>query len=242
MMETNNDNEVVIRERIYIPVHMIDTKFVKSNYTTRLYEDKQCLRCEHRPSKHSYLCDECPAYLGKVMLYEPKIVNGVSYLGIPVGDKRNLERKTGLLLSETKFRDRRTLAPFRHKIEFLAKLRDYQTPVVEQFLKHKYGLLEAPPRTGKTLMALYICLQLGQRVLMLANQHEFLTQFIDHIQGNEKEEIPKCTNLPELQASTGKKLYGFPKTDEDFQTMEIITLTYQQFLSEKNGQYRFNRK
>lgn len=239
-MKTNKD-AVIIRERVYIPTHLVDTKFVKNNYVTRMYEDRACARCEHFAERHSYLCEECPAYLGKVVLHAPKMVNGISYLGIPVGDKRNFERKTGLLIKETTFVDRRIKAPFDYKIKFLAALRDYQTPVVEQFLAKKYGLLEAPPRTGKTLMSLYICLKLGQRTLMLANQHEFLTQFIDHIQGNEAEEIPKCTDLPELQIKTGKKLYGFPKTDADFENFQFFTMTYQQFLSEQRGQDRFRK-
>lgn len=239
-MKTNK-NAVIIRERVYIPTHLVDTKFVKSNYVTRMYEDRACAKCAHFADRHSYLCDECPAYLGKVVLHAPKMVKGVSYIGIPVGDKLNFERKTGLLFSETEFIDRRVTAPFAFKIKFLASLRDYQTPVVEQFLAKKYGLLEAPPRTGKTLMALYICLKLGQRTLMLANQHEFLTQFIDHIQGNEAEEIPKCTNLPELQSKAGKKLYGFPKTDADFENFQFFTMTYQQFLSEQRGLDRFRK-
>jgi len=239
-MKTNK-NAVIIRERIYIPTHLIDTKWVKSNYVTLMYEDRTCAKCEHFADRHSYLCEECPAYLGKVVLHASKVVNGVSYLGIPVGDKHNFERKTGLLFKETTFVDRRVSAPFGHKIKFLATLRDYQVPVIEQFLAKKYGMLEAPPRTGKTLMSLYICLQLGQRTLMLANQHEFLTQFIDHIQGNEAEEIPKCTDLPDLQVKTGKKLYGFPKTDADFENFEFFTMTYNQFLSEQRGLDRFRK-
>ena len=232
---------VVIRERVYIPVNLVNKKEVKDNYTTHLYEDRSCKICEHYEDRHSYLCDTCPSFKGKVMLYKTVTRGGVAYIGIPTGDKKNFERKTGLLYKETTFKDIRVKAPFDYPIKFLATLRDYQTPVIEEFLVKKYGQLEAPPRTGKTLMALYICLQLGQKVIMLANQHEFLTQFIDHIQGNLKEEIPKCTNLPELEKKYKKKLYGFPKTDEDFENFQIFTCTYQQFLSETNGLNRFKK-
>ncbi len=238
---TKKRDTVLIRERIYIPIHLVNVPDLKEAYTTKRYDDNACRKCEYLPERHSYLCDECPSYRGEIRLYQGKTIKGRAYIGIPVGDKRNFERKTGLLFSEVKIKDMRTYAPFHYKIKFLATLRDYQSPVIKEFLEHKYGLLQAPPRTGKTLMSLYIGLMLGQRMLLLANQHEFVEQFIDHIHGNEKEGIPKCTNLPELERKYGKKLYGTPKTDEDFENFQFFAMTYQAFMSEKNGKNRFNK-
>ncbi len=232
---------VLIRERIYIPIHLVNVSDLKETYTTKRYEEQACKNCEYLPDRHSYLCDECPSYKGEIRLFNTKTIKGRGYIGIPVGDKRNFERKTGLLFSEVKIRDLRTYAPFTYKIKWLATLRDYQEPVIEDFLEHNYGLLEAPPRTGKTLMALYIGLMLGQRMLLLANQHEFVEQFLDHIRGNEKEGIPKCTNLPELEKKYGKKLFGTPKNDEDFENFQFFAMTYQAFMSEKNGKNRFKK-
>lgn len=232
---------IIIRERVYIPIHMVNTNDVKDAYTTKRYDKNACRKCENLPDRHSYLCDSCPAYLGEVRLFAKKTIKGRSYIGIPVGDKKHFERKTGLLFDECEFVDRRVYAPFHYKIKFLAELRDYQDSVITDFLKKKYGLLKAPPRTGKTLMSLYIGLQLGQRMLFLANQHEFVEQFIDHIHGNEAEGIPKCTNLPELEEKYGKKLYGTPKTDEDFENFQFFAMTYQAFISEKNGKNRFKK-
>lgn len=233
---------VIIRDKVWVPVKIVpNLRQLKDTYTTHLYEEPACRKCEYISERPSFHCEACEAYKGVVKLYGLKTVSGADCIGLPIGDKSNFERNTGVLFSEVKIVDRRTKAPFTVPIKFLAKLREYQTPVVEKFLKKKYGLIEAPPRTGKTLMMLYCCLEMGQRTVVLASQHEFLAQFLDHIQGNEAEGIPKCTNLPDLELKLKKKLYGVPKTDEDFENFQFFTLTYQQFISEKNGKDRLKR-
>lgn len=232
---------IVIRDRAYIPIKLLNTREVKDHYTTRMYEDKACIKCEHMPERHMYLCDTCENYKGTVKLYSMLQKNGVNYIGLPIGDKKNFKRVTGLDFSEMKIKDRRVRAPFTVKFKMLIDPRDYQAPVVAKFLTKKYGLIEAPPRTGKTFMMLYIAYKLGQRMVLLANQHEFLEQFLDHIRGNEAEGIPKCTNLPEREKKLGRKLFGFPKKDEDFENFQFFVMTYQQFLSEKKGKNRFKK-
>lgn len=237
----SDKNTIVIRERAYIPLKLVNANDVKDHYTTKMYEDKNCAKCEHMQDRHSYLCDTCENYKGTIKLFNTKSRGGVNYIGLPIGDKKNFERKTGLDFSKFKIKDRRVKAPFTVKFKQLIEPRDYQWPVIKAFLKKKYGLIKAPPRTGKTFMMLHIAIQLGQRAVLLANQHEYLTQFLDHIHGNEEEGIPKCTNLQEIEKKLGKKLYGFPKTDEDFENFQFFVMTYQQFLSEKNGKNRFKK-
>lgn len=241
MAKSSSSTAVIIRERVYIPLKLVNTNDVKEHYTRKMYEDKNCAKCEYMQDRHSYLCDTCESYKGTIKLYNLKTKKGVNYIGIPVGDKKNFERKTGLLRSEIKFKDMRTRSPFTVKFKQLIEPRDYQQVVIDEFLKKKYGLIKAPPRTGKTFMMLHIAIKLGQRAVLIANQHEYLTQFLDHIHGNEEEGIPKCTNLPEVEKKLGKKLYGFPKTDADFENFQFFVVTYQQFISEKNGKNRFKK-
>lgn len=235
------ENKIVVRERVYIPIETIDMEAVKTHYARRMYDQAACRKCEYKEDRHSYHCDNCEAYLGRVKLYNTKDVNGQMYVGLPTGDKAKMQEKIGFAFSDFKIVDRRTNAEFHYDIKLTIKLRDNQERAVRDFLKKKYGLLEAPPRTGKTLMSLAIGLALGQRFVVLANQHEFLEQFLDHIHGNEREGIPKCTNLPEIEKKAGKKLYGFPKKDEDFENFQIFVMTYQQYLSEKSGRDRFKK-
>lgn len=238
-------NTLVISDKIYTPISLIpNVDSVKEEYTKHFYIDANCRKCEYRIDKRGSqpgpMCESCESHTDVVKLWSRSSFDGCDYLALPLGDKRAYERKTGVLFSEVKIRDERVRAPFQYPIKFTGKLYDYQQTMVDAWLSKKYGLIEAPPRTGKTLTMLYICLQLGQRVLLLASQHEFLDQFLDHIHGNPKEGIPKCTNLPELEKKYKKKLYGYPKTDEDYENFQFMVSTPNQFYSKTNGDKRFN--
>lgn len=233
--------KIYIRDRIYVPSNSFpDLGEAKRAYSKEMYREAECNQCEYRDERLCAVCETCPNYLGVIKLYHPKTIKGIPHIGLPVGDKRSVERKTGILFDDYRVVDLRVAAPLQYKIKFTIDLREHQKKLAADFLKHKYGLLEAPPRTGKTVMMLYLGLKLGQRMLLLAHQHEYLQQFLWHIEGNEEEGIPKCTNLPEIQERVGKKLYGFPKTDQDFKTMQFMVMTYQQFISEVNGKRRFD--
>lgn len=234
--------KIIVRERIYLPLSEVpDPNEVKRQYTRHMFKDVNCAPCEYKVERPCSVCEACPNYNGVIKLFAVKEIGGQHYIGVPVGDKRNVEKKAGIEFSEFRVVDKRTKAPFDYKIKFIIKLRPHQIKLAEQFMDKQYGMLEAPPRTGKTVMMLYLGLQLGQRMVLLANQHEYLQQFIWHIEGNEEEGIPKCTNLPEIEAKVGKKLFGFPKTDEDFENMQFMVMTYQQFLSLKKGSKRFRQ-
>ena len=233
--------KIYIHDRVYIPSSSLaDLESVKQTYSKHIFQEASCKQCEYRDERICAVCESCPSYQARVVLYKAKTIGGIPCLGLPVGDKSSIERRTGILYSDYKMVDKRVDAPLEYKIKFIIDLREHQKKLAEDFLKRKYGLLEAPPRTGKTVMMLYLGLKLGQRMLLLAHQHEYLQQFLWHIEGNEEEGIPKCTNLPEIQERVGKKLYGFPKTAEDFKTMQFMVMTYQQFISEVNGKHRFN--
>lgn len=234
--------KIIIRDRVYIPVRSVyDIEELKQRYTKHLFKDAGCSTCEYKPDRPCATCESCANYHGTAVLFKMQHADNTNFIGLPVGDKRNIEKNAGIDFNEFQIVDRRRKAPFDYKIKFIAKLRPYQQKLVDDFLERKYGLIEAPPRTGKTLLLLYIGLMLGQRMILLAHQHEFLQQFIWHIEGNEEEGIPKCTNLPEIQERVGKKLYGFPKTDEDWETMQFMVCTYQQFASKENGNRRFKK-
>lgn len=235
-------SKIYIKDRVYVPLDaVLDMETVRAAYTKRMYKDNACRQCEYRQDRHGHMCDPCQHYKGMIKLYSHKTIRGREYIGLPVGDKKRIEYHCGLSFDDYTIRDKRFFAPFDHKVKFDLTLRDYQEKLRVDFMKHKYGLIEAPPRTGKTALALAIGVELGQKMLLLADQTEFLDQFLWHIEGNEEEGIPKCTNLPELELKHKKKLYGYAKTDEDFENFQIFVSTYQQFASEQRGRDRFRK-
>jgi len=199
-----------------------------AEFEKRMYNDKQCSRCEYLAERHCDVCDTCPAFLGHYRMWRRRRdKHGNRMIGLPLG-RRKLIREVA---PGTKFRDRRVRTAMRRKIKFTATLRPEQRQAVKTMAKKGYGLLEAPPRSGKTVMAIAVACALGYKTLILANQHEFIGQFLETIIGNPANGIPAFTNANAL-GGLGK-VVGLCKTEADFRKYDICLATYQTFLSEK---------
>lgn len=219
--------EIIVRERMFVPAEDLDERQVKKRYVHRFYDEAACRRCENRPERHNYLCNKCEFYQGKNVTYNEKMIDGELYFGLPMGDRDNIEQKFGIDFSDYDVEDLRTRAKRRFNVKMVGfKPYDYQEPAVAALKKAKYGILKAPPRSGKTPTMLYTGVtQFKYRIAIIADQREFLDQFVDHIR--------EYTNLPDLEQKHKQKLFGYGKTPEDFKNFEIIVCTYQTFLSDK---------
>lgn len=227
-----DEQTIIVRDKIYIPVDAIDVERAENAYTHFMYDDKACVRCENRSQRHNYVCDNCEAFKGAVTTCKRTVKNGIDYIGVPIGDRLKVEKKVGFDMDEFTIVDKRVRQKFDYNIKMIDfKLRDHQQEAEDAWYEIKHGLIVAPPRSGKTPTMLHIMIRGGYRSLLLANQHDFLQQFVEHIE--------EYTNLPRLQDKYGVKLYGFPKKIEDFDTLQIAVCTYQQFISEKNGKLRY---
>lgn len=230
-----DESTIVVRDKLYIPAETIDAEHVNNLYTHYMYEDSACARCPNRPMRHNFECDQCPSFKGAVATSNTVYKNGIEYVGLPLGDRKKFEKKAGFDLDEYNIIDKRVRKKFDYPIKMRKsfKLRPYQEEAVSDWWDHKHGLIIAPPRSGKTPTLLHLFIKIGYRAILLANQHEFLQQFVDHIE--------ELTNLPHLEKKTGKKLYGFPTKPEDFDTLQIAVCTYQQFTSAQSGEERYAR-
>ncbi len=220
--------DIIVRERLYVPADAIDIKTVKKRYRHRFYDEQQCRKCDNRVERHNYLCNKCPAFTNQTVNYNERTRNGILYYGLPLGDRENVEDAFNIDFDDFTIQDKRCRAKRRYPLKMVGfKPYDYQVPAIQDMKDSRYGILKAPPRSGKTPTMLYAGVKaFPYRMVMIADQREFLDQFIDHVE--------RFTNIQDLEERTGKKLYGYASTEEQFNDYEIAVCTYQTFLSD-NG-------
>ena len=233
-MDYDNDT-IILRDKIYIPTDNIDAEAAMQAYTHHMFQDKDCMRCPNRSERPNYECEQCASYKGSVSTGNTVYKNGIEYFGAPMGDRLKIQKRLGIDFDEFDTVDLRKKPKFDYPVRMRKdfKLREHQQEAEDAYFEYKHGLIVAPPRSGKTPTMLHICIELGLRTILLAKQHDFLQQFVDHIE--------EFTNLPKMQERLGIPLYGFPKKQEDFDTLQIAVCTYQQFIAGETGRKRFNR-
>jgi superfamily II DNA or RNA helicase len=122
--------------------------------------------------------------------------------------------------------DQRRCQPLRHKLKFTGELYPEQKRLVHEWLRYGYGIIQAPPRSGKTVMMTALMCRLRQRALMFAHLEDLCHQL--------EETIRKFTNVGELEDECGEKLIGVLDEWDDF--FPIATLsTYQCFAVSPKG-------
>ena len=98
--------------------------------------------------------------------------------------------------------------------------KEYQPDAVMAMSEREFGILESPPRSGKTLvMAATICMN-QQKTIVFAHQTDLLLQLLDTFE--------EFTNLSEIR-TPGNPIVGFAETWEDFETLDVVLCTKQTF-------------
>lgn len=221
-------DKIIVSDKMYVPSHHIPEKRVKKHYFRGFYSDFGCRGCDNRENRPSG-CQGCENFGGFYKLANRRVIGNTEYYGLPLGDRENIEEKMKIDFDDFKIVDKRCKQTFDYKIKIdLGEDRDwfdYQLKTIAKMIKARFGLFVLPPRSGKSLTGLNIGISLGFKMLIIADQYDFLNQFIG--------DIEESTNLPALQEKTGKKLYGFIKDKKDLKHIQIGIITYQSFLSSK---------
>ena len=217
-------NTAILDSRLWVPIKLVNRDVLKSKFEEKFFDEKQCSKCDYLPDRFCDVCAECPAYLDDVQLWRKR----GNRIGVPVGDRVALKQ---LLKEPVKIVDKRAKPRIKTPIKLVSKLYPYQTTTVAAIAKAGYGVLKAPPRSGKTLMAVALALELGLRTLILAAQSDWLDQFMN--------EWETHTNLRDVEKWEGRKLVGICKTPESMVGYDVVLATYQSFIS-KNGKLRLD--
>lgn len=221
---------IVITDRVYVPVKHVDEYELKARFLKSVYNEDKCSQCPYRPERHSEVCDTCPGFLGNFKLFNEKTVKGVDYYGMSIGNKKDIK---AVMRYEGKPEviDKRAKPKFKYKIKFTGKLHEYQEGPCNALLDKGYGILDAPPRSGKTVMLTQLFCKMGLKTLILASQYDYLTQFYETICGSDSQK--PLTNVRDIEEFEGKKICGIVEKMADFDKYDIALCTYQTFISKK---------
>lgn len=220
---------VVFADKAYIPVKQVDMNSVKKYFVKDVFKDSNCEKCEYFQERPCDVCNECPNYEGKTVMYKKVEVNDKTYVGVPLGAQSLLPK---LVKEGFKVRDVRTCPKIKYKIKFTGTPSDIQTTAVQKMIDAGYGILNAPARSGKTVMSSMMVCKLRYKTIIIADQIDFLNGFYETFCGSDTQEA--LTNIPDIEAVENVKIVGFANKLEDFKKYDICLATYQTFLSD-NG-------
>jgi len=224
----------VIKNKIYIPEEDIDEELLAHNYEIEIFKDVACLRCPYKEGRPNEYCEACEAYEGILRLWGKVTVKGHNYYTIPAGNLKRANRITGIDFSN--YADKRCKKPLDNDLQWRGQLRhgeivndvqsaDQET-IVKQWLEKRYGFVQAPPRTGKSVISTCIVTKLKTKTLIIAHQTELLENFM--------KSFKRDTNLLELQEKTGKEIVKILEDKKDLgkEDYDVLMFTYQKFIRE----------
>lgn len=188
--------------------------------SNRLYVPRAAIDPEHFNAFCYRLVDQHTKEPFSVSTYDERMTT----YAFPRGNIAKLQHLFGHL----RWCDRRVERPLTHRLEFTGQLNEEQEAVLSAWLSLRFGLIQAPPRWGKTVVMTALMCRLRQRTLMFAHIEDLCHQL--------EETIRRFTNVDELEQQAGRRLIGVLQEWDDF--FPIATLsTYQCFAVSPKGQH-----
>jgi superfamily II DNA or RNA helicase len=111
-------------------------------------------------------------------------------------------------------------APLKIKFPIGKTWKPYQPDAIGAMLNSNYGIMQAPPRSGKSLMMTADICTLRQKSIVFAHQTDLLLQLYDTFE--------EFTNLKELR-TPGNPIVGFCEDWDDFEKLDVVLCTKQTF-------------
>lgn len=218
---------------------------VDSVFTRRVYNESNCMRCNNFDERHNYLCDGCPNYLERIILWDVKRIKGIDYVSVPVGHRKFIEGTFNVDYDSVNTLDLRatpempTLLEFRYKLfkegdTFEGRPATDQVTLVNKWARAKGGFITAAPRSGKTVMATYIAVRVKLRTLVIAHESTLLDQF--------RRTFIDATDAPQQAKRLGLEIediiYQIPDNPkkmsvERIQQASVVLVNYQKFIFNK---------
>lgn len=158
IVKTDAKIEVVIKERLYIPMSVIARPEVfEKRYSKSMYSQENCKKCSFLPDRHSAYCDECPQFKGHYITFRKEIKNGINYYSIPRAELYKLS-EIGIhdytlidkTVSGAKLNSKLTLTRELYSFQEVCKNEVIKGDGRKNYIPH--GVIKAPPRSGKCVV------------------------------------------------------------------------------------------
>jgi len=229
--------------KLHIPADKVDERVVAKHYQKRLYKEDQCRKCPELPYRHGVACQECPAYLAHIKMWDKETIKGHEYISIPAGNLDLVESKLGI--KKHKIRDKREIHAVKCDLKFTGKLyrgevvdgetKEDQLALINKWKKFKTGLIKGRPRTGKSVIGTYAACDLEVNTIITAAQNEFLDRFEDELRDH--------TNCFKL-LKQGQRTYLRVHTLKDLKKAHkyrIVAVNYQKFIRNEKSRKRIQK-
>jgi len=202
-----------LKSRLYVPVNAVTEK--QLDKFTYYLEDPKCLKCKEKPDG----CVDCP--LSEAL--EFKTYNRCKgYYAFCRGNLGKIYKT----FHQLDIQDQTSAPSFSHELEFTSNLWENQQKTVADWMQYKYGMIKSAPRSGKTVMSVFLICALGVKTLVLTHQYDLLTQFLNTFH--------KHTNLEALRRKhRTKKIVDLTNCRDDLSQYDVCLTTYQSFISAK---------
>lgn len=230
------DHRALVRKRSGI----LSKEDVRQRYTVSLFKEDKCLSCAFLPGRPTDVCKGCENNLGSARFDSTVNIDGASYWSLPLPDMAFIDDAIADYETDTGREavvDNRLASlrrPMKRALKFTGKLygasavgadgspRVNQQILVDRWLKHRYGIIRAATRSGKSVMAAYIAAKLGVRTLIVVHQHDLSAQFL--------REFYAVTNAKKLDKRGNATVQIIAKRKDLLTTKaEVCIITVQQF-------------
>lgn len=202
-----------------------DIRRAIKRWTVHLYQDKTCAKCpflEDRPGEN---CETCSSYMGARKLAKIVERGNQRLLSLPYGDTQRVRAFIKSLKRPYEVVDRTAPpTPLSRRIKMTIQLYPFQEEAKKALIEAGRGVLNAPPRAGKTVAGAALICEIGCKAIIIASQRDWLNQFRETFIGSATAKA--CTNAKPEQIR-------FCKTYEDFANTDIALATPQQFMTER---------
>jgi len=258
--------KIIVTDRVRLPKKLIPKEDIVDRYVIELFDDVKCGPCSNRPDRgpDNELCIECPAFQGVHRFYNSKEAKEGIW-SLPQADLHGIKSYLRGEGKEFKVIDKRPIHEVKTPFKFNGKLyrkgqvddegnpRPDQVKAVKRWMKKKNGVIQAPARSGKTVIATYCYTALQVKTVIIANQKELLNQFYETAVGEPAPRFVRgkfqpsdkkagrfpVTNLKKVQTRTGEQVIFMPSSFSNLEQYiakhgfpDVLLVTYQSFIKD----------